>query len=526
MVVPVALNERPNWRPTWREPQPRGPKREHPPQELDDAKMSPLERYDWLDAKLVANGWPATSPWWREQIARWIASGKRQLVGRVGRRGGKSSTMCRLAVVLTLWGSHAVPPGDVGYASFVSTTKEEASERLRTIQGILGVLGYRWEPIAQGRGLTIPGARRGFRVFAASISGVSGFTCVFFCADEVAKWRDADTGANPAREVLASARPTMATQPEARMVLISSPLGRLDAHAAAYEQGETDYQIVAHAPSWVANPTLTEEGTRREERVEDIWRREYAAIPLEGDEQSLFTPAMLDKCTRPAPDVPIEPGVTYVAAMDPGMARNAWTFGVAAQRLCADGRVKRSIVYARELRGTRDAPLQPDVVLGTVIAPVLARYGINAIYSDQYEKFGLAAIAERHGVSLFVPTRTAPQRIARYEWLVTQMLDGEIELPPHPQLRADMLSAKLKLTPNGWTVNLPVTPDGRHADYVPMVMLALDVCDVGPVLREATLSAEERGRQMEREMEEAIDRELLEDDVGDAWDREFRRRGY
>ena len=73
-----------------------------------------------IDEQLVSRGWPAMSHWWRETLAKFYASGKRQLVLRVGRRGGKSSTLCRVAVAEALYGAHVIPPGDVGVVAIVS----------------------------------------------------------------------------------------------------------------------------------------------------------------------------------------------------------------------------------------------------------------------------------------------------------------------------------------------------------------------------------------------------------------------
>ena len=71
-----------------------------------------LARYDALDATLVLAGFPPTSPWWRSRIARFLTSGRSRWVLRVGRRGGKSSTLSRLLVAWMLWGPWTIPPGD------------------------------------------------------------------------------------------------------------------------------------------------------------------------------------------------------------------------------------------------------------------------------------------------------------------------------------------------------------------------------------------------------------------------------
>lgn len=97
-----------------------------------------LARYDALDAALVARGFPATSPWWRKQIERFVRSGRRRWVIRAGRRAGKSSTLCRLAVAWALWGTWQVPPGDTAVIPFVSVDRSEAAARLKTIAEFSG----------------------------------------------------------------------------------------------------------------------------------------------------------------------------------------------------------------------------------------------------------------------------------------------------------------------------------------------------------------------------------------------------
>jgi hypothetical protein len=85
-----------------------------------------------INAALVAAGWPALSRWWRRVLKAFYRSKRRRLVLRVGRRGGKSTALCLIAVAEAVFGAHAVPPGDIGCAVFVSASKEEARARLKT----------------------------------------------------------------------------------------------------------------------------------------------------------------------------------------------------------------------------------------------------------------------------------------------------------------------------------------------------------------------------------------------------------
>ena len=337
-----------------------------------------LEHLGELEAALTAKGWPAMSSWWLDVITLFYSRRCRRFIARVGRRGGKSTTWCRVAVLEALYGLHKVPPGDVGVVAIVSVDRREAARRLRTIRQILDALGVAYGPIDGGIQLaTRPIA---FQVFTASIAGVSGFTSIFVFCDEVAKWKDADTGANPATEVLASLRPTMKTMPNARMVLSSSPMGVLDAHADAFGQGDSEApQMVAHAPTWVANPTITEADTHAEEPDELLWKREYAALPLEDFETSVYTTAILDRATRAALVIPPEHGWTYIATTDPATRGNGWSLIVRT----TDMKGLRIIVLSFEWRGTPSKPLDPEDVFREM-AEKLKPYGVRHVHQDMH----------------------------------------------------------------------------------------------------------------------------------------------
>jgi hypothetical protein len=429
-----------------------------------------LDRLDDVDARLVSAGFPETSPWWRQTIARWYRSGKRQAVLRVGRRGGKSSSLSRLAVVEALYGHHVIPPGDIGVVAVISTRNDEAGARLTTICSILDALGVPYRPWGKGvDGIVLVGRRIGFRVYTASIQGVSGFTGIFLFCDEVAKWKDKETGSNPATEVLKSLRPTIATQPEARIVLSSSPFGMLDAHFDAYEQGETPTQVTGHAPTWEANPTLTEEATHDLELDDAAWLREYKAVPQAEVESSLLSEVLIDAATRIGPAVlPFEAGRRYVAAIDPATRTNAWALVIATQ----GWDMVRRVVLAKEWRPKAGMKLSPSAVLAE-IRELLRPYGIRWLITDQHAVDALAELARLAGLVLIEQAWTGVNKRDAYEHVRLLLQDSKLELPPDPQIKVDLLGIRKRITRSGVTYEL-AEQRGRHSDYAPAIALAVD----------------------------------------------------
>jgi hypothetical protein len=454
-----------------------------------------LARYVEVDAKLVAKGFPPTSPWWMETIDRWYRSGKRQMVDRVGRRGGKSSSFSRLMVVEALYGHHDVPPGDTGVGAIISTRLDEAAQRLVTIQSILDALEVPYRPWGAGvMGIRIIGRRVGFRVYAASVAGVSGFTGIFVLCDEVAKWKDKDTGVNPAGQVLASVRPTMATQEHARIALSSSPFGMLDAHYDAFEEGDTPFQVTAFAPTWVANPTLTEDETKAMEPDEGVWLREYAAIPQAEAETSLLTELLIDRAMRSEPgDMPYTDGWSYVAAMDPATRTNAWALVVTGQDLAQ----KRHVVLAREWVPKPGLPLNPMTVLAEIAAH-LGTYGLDTIYTDQHAVEMIRAMADAVKLHLVEAAWTPTTKREGYEHVLKLAQANRLGLPLDPQVKADLLGIRKVITRNGVQYQLAEVR-GRHSDYAPAIALAVaDARFIATEIRKPSVVELEKRRRYER----------------------------
>lgn len=254
-----------------------------------------------LDQAWRTVGGAPLSPFWSEWVRSW--GQRRREVVRVGRRGGKSTMICRLATTEALWSPAVVPAGDVGVVAIVSVDRREAGERIATIGKMLDALGIHDErkrvgdsPIKRksyADSIELDLGERGeraIRVYTATVAGVSGFTSIAAFCDEVAKWRDRETQANPAREVLASLRPTLATQREAVIMMSSSPWAEDDAHAEAFARGDGPGQRVSYAPTWIANPTVSEEQTHEDEPDEMEWSREYLAVPMRNVASAWFDP--------------------------------------------------------------------------------------------------------------------------------------------------------------------------------------------------------------------------------------------
>ena len=411
---------------------------------IASAAVSFLARLAALDTALVAAGFPATSAWWREEIDRFIRSGCRRWIVRAGRRSGKSSTLSgRLAVAWALWGDWSVPPGDIAVIAIVSVSKDEASSRLRTVAAVLKALGIAFDE--RGDDLEIIGAGGQpvlFKVFACNTKSV-GFTSIMVLGDEVARWESRDTGANPAREVIGSLSPTMATQPTAFMVLSSSPWSVDDFHAEQFDLGDTGFQIASFAPTWVANPTITEQQTHELEPDERVWSREYAAIPG-ATVSAALDPSDVAACFGRSPAGKLGRGFLAIDASSLRGDGFAWIAG---------RETDASELVVLECDAFEGEKLR-HVSMAQVVEHIAKRAGawdVRCIFGDQREEASLTSMFAAHHVGLQTFPWSEPSKEDAFQLLRRMMRERRLLLPDHAGLRREMGGIKAHLLPSGRT---------------------------------------------------------------------------
>lgn len=217
----------------------------------------------WIEARLASEGYRPIPAWWAEAYRAFWRSGKRQMVSSVGRRGTKSSSNMRVAVVETLFRKRRPEPGTELHWPILSCDLTEAGGRFSTLRQMLVAIGLR-EVDKQdkvdggsffatsnnfGRGRILlwdaDGHAVEFRTSPASITGVSGFTALGGTCDEVDLWRDSSTGANPAGAVFEMLRPTLKGQKGAHLYAFSAPFGERGPHTVMARQGDTELQHVS-----------------------------------------------------------------------------------------------------------------------------------------------------------------------------------------------------------------------------------------------------------------------------------------
>lgn len=228
------------------------------------------------------------------------------------------------------------------------------------------------------------------------------------------------------------------------------------------------------APGRCLNPVYwtPEREQELKERDPDTWLTDSEG-QFASPANSLFPLNSLDASIRKQPTVlPPEPGLSYIAAMDPGLSGNSWTLVVGTRQ----GN-KRRVVMAREWTGTKLRPNNAEEILRE-ISILLEPYGVTNVATDQYGFELLRQTGTKFGLTLFQRKYTHEEKQALYVNIQNLLTSGLIEIPDNQMLKLDLLrTKKVPLQSGGYTIQLPQTSDGRHCDFVPSFLLAIgDYC--------------------------------------------------
>lgn len=417
-----------------------------------------------LDARLVAAGHHPLTPWWREQLERFYAHPTaRALIARVGRGGAKSHTATKVALNETLFGDWAIPPGEVHFWPFVSVDKPEAAQRLRLIERFLRDLGVPHD--CAGDEILLRDMPRAFRVFACQVASVSGPRAYGYNCDELAKWRAADKYSNPAPEVVGSANAMTITHPGARKLLVSSAVSLVDYHAKRFAQGDTAEQLTCTAPTWVANPGVTEDQTRALEPDARIWAREYAAIP-QAATLAAFDPDAVERAFIDRGTITVLAPVGIIDASSG--KKDSWTWGVCGWALI-DGTTRLIFDKIGGFEGGFWSHMSGEQVVATV-ADQFKQMRVRRVFGDQREALMIGAGFRRHGLQFTEIPWTAPTKERSVGLLRRWLADGLLCLPEHEKLRDELLTFEERATAAGsFTFGARGT---GHDDYVALLLTA------------------------------------------------------
>jgi hypothetical protein len=387
-----------------------------------------------------------------------------------GRRSGKSSKLAgNTAIHEAVFRKHNLARGERGHVVVIASTQRQASvvfdyilarlEGSPTLRRL--ILGEpRSDEVDLTNGITIS-------VWPCNFRSIRGISIVCAICDEIAFWRDVDTGANPASEVLKAIRPAMATFPTAKLVKITSPYAKQGVVWDDFQaRHKRDDLLVWRLDSATMNPSLDRDFLAAEERRDpEFFAREYLAQFWESA-SGFLPPEMVDAAIVPGRyELTPQPDSFMTASLDSAFRGDNFAFS--AVRRTEDNRIIQAA--NRCWRGSRAKPVNLAATVEEIVS-ILRRFGITRIAGDQHCAEPIRQALATHGIE-FLQRTTLGNRAQCFNTLRTLVTSGQIELLDDPAQTAELKSLEQIVTASG-SVRVEASASGHDDRAVALALAA------------------------------------------------------
>jgi hypothetical protein len=264
-------------------------------------------------------------------------------------------------------------------------------------------------------------------VYPCRPASVRGLTMPAAVLDEIAFMASSDTGISIDQEMMRAVVPALATVPESKLVLLTSPYGQsgvaFEMHKKHFGQDDSEVLVVqADAPTM--NPSLD---SRYLERMRDDDPEGYRAEVLgefRAGLSALFDPAMLDAVVdHGRREFMPAAGINYEAAVDPSGGRSD-SFTLAIGHRDRDGSAFVDLVRAWT------PPFNPSGVVEE-IAAILADYRVRKVVGDRYAGEWPRESFRAVGISYDLAEKSASDN---YLSMLSVVNSRSVRLPDAPEL--------------------------------------------------------------------------------------------
>ena len=349
----------------------------------------------------------------------------------VGRRGGKSRIVSFAAVFIACFHDFKkyLAPGETGMVLILARDREQSKVVFGYVSAILNEVPALQQMIEREtadeieltNGITIA-------VKTSDYRGVRGVTITCCIADEVCFWDN--QGVNPDLAIFQALRPAMATIPEAKFLVISSPYAKygvvFEAHHRYFGQDNSPV-LIWQADTRTMNPNISEEFIQAEIELDpDAARSEYGAQFRE-DLEAAFSLESIEQCIVPGRTELMAAGALgYVAFVDPsGGRRDQFTVAVAHRSK------DKAIV---DLLRAWKPPFNPEQITEEC-AKVLKPYRIHNVTGDAYGGEWPREQFRKHGINYELSEKNRSQL---YLELIPAVNSQRVELPDNRQMKDEL----------------------------------------------------------------------------------------
>jgi hypothetical protein len=297
---------------------------------------------------------------------------------------------------------------------------------------------------------------------------VRGRTVICAIFDEVAHWRSENTS-SPDLEVYRAVKPAMLTMPNAVLIGISSPHASRGLLWEKYNKhyGENGDVLVAKAPTWAMNLTMTKETDDIAATFKDDFafaNAEYGA-EFRNDLEAFISQRVIDAVIDPDFERPHHPHFRYTCFVDPsGGSNDSMTMAIS--------HMEGDIVVLDVIREVLP-PFNPSVVV-TDFCETMKKYGITRCIGDRYGAEWVTSAFDQCGI-FYEPSEQTRSEI--YLNFLPMANSGTIALLTNDRMRRQFLSLERSTGRGRDTVD---HPKRMHDDVANAVAGAVVLCKLEP----------------------------------------------
>lgn len=321
----------------------------------------------------------------------------RELIGVIGRRGGKSKAIACLLVYLAALVDYRgkLTAGETAVCLCLSPSQVQSAIILNYARGILQESPVLRQLIVRETNETIELSNNvTIDVRSASFRRLRGQTCVAAVFDEIAFFHS-DESANPDVEIIGAVKPSLMTT-NGLLVAISSPYARKgylwDTFRTNFGEGGDPLTLVARASSLEMNPSLDPDWVAKERARDPAGAVGEYDAEFRTDVESFVTGEALEDCTESGVrERPYNRMHTYSAFIDASAgAFDAYTMAIS--------HLEGKTVVIDLIRETKP-PFIPDAVTEQYCS-ILRGYQIYGVFGDRFGGEWVVDAYRKRGVTL------------------------------------------------------------------------------------------------------------------------------
>lgn len=412
------------------------------------------------------------------------------LVGILGRRAGKSSTLTAFAVLYEiLFGGHMdhVTPGQDVVVPYIAQDLATAKANMIYIALLAKQVPLLDQQIVSSSRDKIE-FRNGITVLPEppAIKTGRGFAMPVVIGDEVGFWYRTAEAANPDYEVQRAVSYAQLQFPRAKQFLISTPYteegllydywkaGTGGMKLPVEDRAEYEDALVLQASTAaMENPKITRKRLAKLQKDDpDAFIRESLTrfvtaisgfLPLELVERA--TRGHGKERTRQQNE---EKGLRplYVAAMDPAFRHDTFAFTI--MHMDPDGSVVQDVLRTWTPDARLGQRIDPAAVLSE-IGQLTRQWNLSVVYSDQYQLEALQQLALLHHFTIIGHDFTGKSKAKMYGSLLHLLRTDKLKLLDLPLIYQQLTQLQKKNNPMG-SIQI-AAPPGRHDDVASVVAL-------------------------------------------------------